>query len=435
MHTLYCGDNLEWLQDIPNNSVDLCYIDPPFYSKKTYEVIWGDGKERASFDDKFRGGVKHYITWMKPRIELIHSKLKDTGSILLHCDKHANHRLRVLLDDIFGEHNFINEIIWQRSSPQKGSHHKPRSFGHCTDTILFYSKSSNKHFFEPIYIPRTEEQMKKKYGNKNYCYDRIVLSKFNSSLGGSLDYEYNGYRPENGWQKNRQKLEALDKEGRIYWPEDSTKDPKIIYYSDEDIGLKLSNLWLDIPIASKKERIGYPTQKPISLIERLLKACSKEGDIVLDCFLGGGTTLEACMKLGRSFIGGDISPVAIKIAVARTRGRFSQQVKLVGIGKTKEQYQQMPSENFRQELCHVMGWHCVEDDLWDSNGNPILAYNGVVDYSLVQQLVNTIQKQDRKMGFVAGWDITEEAKECVTNSKQVDISFLDCHTLLSELIT
>jgi len=111
-----CGDNEQWLKDLPDESIDLCYIDPPFFSERNYEVIWGNGYELRAFGDRFSGGISHYIEWMRPKIELIHKKLKKNGSIFLHCDYHASHRLRCLLEDSFGEDGFVNEIYWKRQS-------------------------------------------------------------------------------------------------------------------------------------------------------------------------------------------------------------------------------------------------------------------------------------------------------------------------------
>src|SRR4051812_39572983 len=140
---IVCGDNLEWLKDLPDESVDLCYIDPPFFSNRNYEVIWGNGYELRSFGDRFSGGISHYTEWMRPRVELIHEKLKNTGSIFLHCDWHASHRLRCLLDDIFGEEAFVNEIIWQRKQgcgPVRGR------YSNNHDTILMYAKGKKFTF-------------------------------------------------------------------------------------------------------------------------------------------------------------------------------------------------------------------------------------------------------------------------------------------------
>ena len=245
-NTIVCGDNLEWLKYLPDECIDLCYIDPPFFSNRNYE----------KFDDRFSGGISHYIEWMRPRIELIHKKLKSTGTIFLHCDWHASHRLRCLLDDVFKAENFVNEIIWCYKS---GGASK-KYFSNKHDTIFFYSKS-NKYYFEPI---KEKSYMQKGAGD----------------------------------------------------------NPNQKYYTD-DIGkytlVYMKDWWVDIGMlaTSSFERIGYPTQKPEKLIERIMLSCSKKNDIILDCFAGGGTTAVVCAKLGRNFIVGDVSPVACKLNLKR----------------------------------------------------------------------------------------------------------------------
>lgn len=145
-NSIVCGDNLEWLKWLPDNSVDVCYIDPPFFSNRTYEVIWGNGYETRSFGDRFSGGIGHYIEWMRPRVELIYRKLKPVSAIFLHCDWHAVHRLRCMLEDIFGENSFVNEIYWKRQNSHNDAKHK---FPDIVDTILFFKKGN--FVFKPIY--------------------------------------------------------------------------------------------------------------------------------------------------------------------------------------------------------------------------------------------------------------------------------------------
>ena len=141
-NSVVVGDCLEWLKFIPSNSIDMCYIDPPFFSNKNYEIIWGNGYELRSFGDRWKGGIKSYIVWMEERVKEIHRVLKDTGSIFLHCDWRASHRLRVILDDIFGEKNFLNEIIWTYNRWTT----KSKTFQKIHDNIFWYSKSRNYKF-------------------------------------------------------------------------------------------------------------------------------------------------------------------------------------------------------------------------------------------------------------------------------------------------
>jgi DNA modification methylase len=253
---LILGDNLEIMKTLDAESVDLIYLDPPFFSNRNYEVIWGDAGEIRSFKDRWSGGMSHYVAWLKERIELMHRLLKKTGSFFLHCDWHANAYIRVeVLDKIFGDKNFRNEIIWRYSSG--GASKKFFSRNH--DMIYFYTKSA-KYTFKPeeIRVPRTEE----------------VIRRINSGT------------------KNATRAESLDK-----LPEDIFD----IQYIN----------------AMAKERIGYPTQKPEALLERIIKCASNEGDLILDPFMGGGTTMAVADKLNRRWIGIDKSVMAVKVTEER----------------------------------------------------------------------------------------------------------------------
>ena len=146
INAIYEGDNLEVMSKFDSKSVDLIYADPPFYTNKQFEIIWHDGAEKRAFEDRWKGGIEHYISWMEPRLEACHRLLKDTGSLFIHCDYHASAHLRVLLDRIFGEDNFRNEIIWKRKTGRGETQHKSNQFGVCTDYILFYAKTKNSKF-------------------------------------------------------------------------------------------------------------------------------------------------------------------------------------------------------------------------------------------------------------------------------------------------
>jgi len=251
LNKLICGDNLEELAKLPKESVDLIYIDPPFFTHKQYEVIWGDEAEVRSYKDRWEGGIQHYISWLKPRVKAMYEVLKPTGSFYLHCDWHANAHIRIMLDEIFGEENFQNEIIWAYRTG--GATKKRWSRKH--DTIYFYTKS-NKYTF-------------------NLTKERIY-------------YEKPFFTSEK------------DEQGRWYadvLPVDVWEIPAVINVS--------------------KERVGYPTQKPEALLERIIKASSNKGDVVADFFCGCGTTIAVAQQLGRRWIGVDISPTAIKVIQRR----------------------------------------------------------------------------------------------------------------------
>lgn len=366
-NALYYGDNLVWLRDhdhFPNESVDLIYLDPPFNSNADYNVIFSEptGAESQAqlraFDDTWhwdseasasaldelstnKPELAEYISWLgnqrdkKPRsmaaylgmmatrlIEL-QRVLKTTGSIYLHCDPTASHHLRIVMDSIFGIANFQSEIVWKRTS----AHSDSKRFGEVTDHILFYSKSS-KRKWNPISIEHDSAYESSFYRFEDekgrYRLHEIIRT---ASMGErpNLAYEYKGYTPRWGWRMKRDKLEALDAEGRIVWSK-SGRPYRKTYLTE---GRPVTNLWTDIGnVASQaKEWLPYPTQKPLALLERIITASSNEGDIVLDSFCGCGTTLVSAHKLKRRWIGIDITHLSIYLVEQRLVDSFGQKVK------------------------------------------------------------------------------------------------------------
>ncbi|MEY4768936.1 MAG: hypothetical protein RL637_1575 [Pseudomonadota bacterium] len=280
MNKLLLGDNLAILKEMESESVDLIYLDPPFFSNRNYEVIWGDKGEIRSFEDRWAGGINHYIEWLKERVIEMHRILKSTGSIFLHCDWHANAYIRVLiLDRIFGENNFRNEIIWHYTGRRMES---KIAFNSKHDVIFFYAKS--------------KQTCIKNYPKEEYTRDSYVKMK-------------------------KQEVHC-DEDGRewIWGHAGKGKSHHYKIYIDEAVanGRAVDDVW-DIPIinTSSKEKIGYPTQKPEALLERIIQCASNENDIVLDPFVGGGTTIAVADKLNRYWIGIDSSVQAIKVSEMR----------------------------------------------------------------------------------------------------------------------
>ncbi|MGD0784776.1 MAG: DNA methyltransferase [Sedimentisphaerales bacterium] len=315
---IYCGDNLEQLKKLPENCVDLIYIDPPFNSNRNYEVFWGETKEKRSFDDR-HASTQAYIEFMRPRCVELHRVLKNTGSFYYHCDWHASHYVKVMLDQIFGENQFVNEIIWKRATAHNTT---TRALGAITDNIFFYSKTNN-YVFEPPRTLHDPNYIKTFYRFKDsdgraYRLDKIER---NEALGirPNLIYEYNGYTPKWGWMMIKEKLAEFDRLGKLVW--NSKGKPLRKIYLDEVEKPKIANLWDDIaPVqASSSERLGYPTQKPQALLDRIIKASSNPNDIVLDAFCGCGTALVSAENLGRQWIGIDISPTACRVMAKRMR--------------------------------------------------------------------------------------------------------------------
>jgi DNA modification methylase len=314
---IYCGDNLEQLAKLPDACIDLIYIDPPFNSNRNYEVFWGETKEKRSFEDR-HASTQAYIDFMRPRCMRLARVLKPTGSFYYHCDWHASHYVKVMLDQVFGENNFQNEIVWKRAS----SHNDSKKWAHIHDTIFFYAGKGFR--WNPVFLGHDENYVKEFYRYEDdrgkYRLDHIIRS---ASMGPrpNLSYEYKGYKPEWGWRTVREKLKLLDKQGRIEWSK--TGRPYLKRYLHEQKGTPASSFWDDIqPVqAQSAERLGYPTQKPLALLERIIKASSNENDIVLDAFCGCGTALVAAQKLKRQWIGIDISPTACRVMAKRLKDK------------------------------------------------------------------------------------------------------------------
>ncbi|MDR3182033.1 MAG: hypothetical protein LBT89_03785 [Planctomycetaceae bacterium] len=310
------GDNLEIMRGMDSESVDLIYLDPPFFSNRNYEVIWGDEGEVRSFKDRWSGGIDHYIAWLKERVEQMHRVLKETGSLFLHCDWHASHYIKVdILDKIFKQRNFRNEIIWKRTNA-KGNITK--RLGINTDSIFFYSKSAKYtlNLLRGDYSPEQMSRYKQEDEQGLYRCENLTAP------GKSRQFVWRGVHPgtNRSWSLSEEKLEELLSQGQILLQQDGRpRKDGLKKYLSEAQGELLDNLWDDIErIANtSKERIGYPTQKPEALMERIIQCASNEGDLVLDPFAGGGTTAIAADRLHRRWIGIDSSVQAVKVTDLR----------------------------------------------------------------------------------------------------------------------
>jgi site-specific DNA-methyltransferase (adenine-specific) len=373
MNHLYFGDSLEILKQLhsehPKGFIDLVYIDPPFNSKRNYNVLFetvdlhdakaqkeafADTWSNVSYKDtlhqlseidldlyNFLNALDHvrisqsavsYLTTMAIRIYYINKVLKPTGSFYLHCDDTMSHYLKVVCDLIFGETSFKNEIVWKKKTGRGETNHKSNRFGDSIDVILFYGKSKESTFNAQY---NNEAAGYENYLNESFKYVDENGRKFMSdnlsspSPRPNLKYVYKGYNPpDNGWAISIEKMEQWDKEGRLIFPK--TKDGRIRRkrYLDEVKGKPVQNLWDDIdPIgAQAAERLGYPTQKPQALLERIIQASSNEGDVVADFFCGCGTTVAAAQKLNRQWIGVDISHLAIGLIRKRLIDTYGEPI-------------------------------------------------------------------------------------------------------------
>ncbi|MCD6282634.1 restriction endonuclease [bacterium] len=352
---IYCGDCLDELKRLPDNCIDLVYIDPPFNSNRNYEVFWGDTQQRRAFEDRF-GDAKAYCEYMFPRVAEIYRVLKKTGSFYYHCDWHASHYIKVkILDEIFGFNAFQNEIVWKRTS----SHNDTKRWAHIHDTILFYA--GPKFSWNPIYLEHDKNYVETFYRYKDdrgvYRLDHIIRS---ASMGPrpNLTYEYKGYTPEWGWRTTRDKLKALDKDDRITWSR--TGRPYLKRYLHEQKGVTAPTIWDDIlPVqAQASERLGYPTQKPVALLERIVKASSNEGDIVLDPFCGCGTALVAAQKLNRRWIGIDIAPSACRVMGERLERdcglKRNRDFMIENLPISVKRLRDLPPDEFQEWCVHAL---------------------------------------------------------------------------------
>ncbi len=363
---LYYGDNYEVLQRyLKDESVDLIYLDPPFNSRQDYNVLFAekDGSQSSSqihaFEDTWewnidaersyqhiveRGGrvadamrafrtflggsdMMAYLAMMAPRLVELRRVLKETGSIYLHCDPTASHYLKILMDAVFGPQSFRSNIIWKRTSSHSNA---SRNYGAVNDDLLFYVKSG-AYTYNVQYVPYSEEYVKGFYKHLDEKGRRYRISDLrNPSDRPNLKYEYKGYKPHpNGWAISKERMERMDREGRLYFPKSQDGRIQLKRYLDEMPGMQVSNIWDDLPVihAQAIERLGYPTQKPEALLERILKASSNEGDVVLDPFCGCGTTVQVAQRLNRRWIGIDVTHLAIGLIKKRLSDTFGPEIK------------------------------------------------------------------------------------------------------------
>lgn len=342
---LICEDNLVSLAQIPAGCIDLIYLDPPFFSNRKYEVIWGDEAEMRSFRDRWRGSIQNYLDWMKPRVHELHRVLKPNGSLYFHCDPHASHYIKLMLDNIFGMSSFRNEIAWKRFSAKND----PKRFGRSHDLIFFYAKG-NKHTwnvqygpFEADYVQENYRYIEAKTGRR---YRRGDLTA--AKPGGDVSYEWHGAKPYKGryWAYSREKMDQMLADGRIEFRK--TGMPVFKRYLDEQPGVPLQDVWTDIRLhAGSGERVGYPTQKPEALLERIITASSNSGDIVLDPFCGCGTTVAVASRLGRNWIGMDISPTAMRVIKRRMHRDHIYDFRIEGMPETEEDLRKLEHFEFQ----------------------------------------------------------------------------------------
>jgi DNA modification methylase len=421
---LIWGDNLHVMRQLPSESIDLIYIDPPFFSGRQYNIIFGDQNEVRSFTDIWEGGMPGYLIWLNARLYEMKRLLKKTGSIYVHCDWHASHYIKVEMDKIFGYENFRNEIVWfyRRWTNVQSN------FQRMHDVILFYSKS-DRYLFNKVEIPVREylQERKQKGWNSN------TVESGGKRIRQLIVYDREAFTQ--AVQAGRVKPEEWD---------------KIVYA--EQRTLYAPDVW-EIPFINPvaKERIGYPTQKPEALVERIIKASTQEGDVVADFFCGGGTTPAVAQRLGRRWIACDQSRVAVAVTADRLiRGAQQLQMDLAIPDFTVEYWgvyearrlSQMPERAFRAFILRCFGatpntdpnephihgykgsvpvWVCPPDARYEVRHTDVVAFANAVRRSI------RYKQSDLREGIMLGWAFTPEAREAAEQLRQragVDVNFI-----------
>jgi DNA modification methylase len=357
IRSLWAKNNLEALQGFQVGAVTLAYLDPPFNSGRSYEAILSSERQAGqlhrdqAFSDQWvwsssiatllnrlgdwlpnrttefvrnlardlgQTDTAAYIVAMAPCLSEVHKRLSDRGSLYIHCDPAASHYLKILLDHVFGPDNFRNEIVWKRTH----AHSSSRRYGPIHDTILFYSKTA-KYTWNQIYSKYRTEYLDQYYTHvdDHGRFQLITCTAPGDRIGTRAHYDWRGKLPPPGrhWAWKKEQMEEFEREGKLIYS--STGTPRLKRYVSDGAGVPLQDLWLDINRldAHSEERVGFETQKPLALLERIISASSQPGDLVLDPFCGTGTTMVAAERLGRQWVGIDNSLLASCLALARLR--------------------------------------------------------------------------------------------------------------------
>jgi DNA modification methylase len=389
---LYRGDCLSELDRIPDESIDLIYIDPPFYSQRYYETFWGeDAAERFAFEDRWKGGIQTYLNHLVDRVRKMHEKLKEGGSLYLHLDWHICHYMKIELDKIMGYGSFQNEIIWSyRRWPSPSSHYQ-----RMHDTILFYSKGPRPKTFNVEYEPNSASY-EKRFG------------------------------------------------GRTQMLDPKTKTRKITL-EEKSKGLPRRDVWdISIIAGSSKERIGYPTQKPIALLERIVRTSSNRGDVILDAYCGCGTTLEAAQRLNRRWLGIDISQQAIRVVQNRLRQIGAPITEVHGMVEDEKQLHALDWREFQMwAVDAVQGRHSPRkvadmgiDGFTFMENHPIQVKQvESVGRPVIDNFVGVLERERDKRGLIIAFDFTKGAEAEVARLKReqnIEIELITCKKLIRE---
>jgi DNA modification methylase len=448
---LYCEDNLKQMSVMPAASVDLVYLDPPFFSNRQYEVIWGDEAEVRSFEDRWSGGIQVYVGWMRERLMEIHRLLKPTGSVFLHCDPHASHYLKVMMDEVFGMANFVNEVVWKRSDAHNDYGQGAKHLGRIHDVILLYRRGEGATF-NPLYTPLPERTVEKWYRHveegTGRRYNLADISGPGGAAKGNPYYEFLGVTRY--WRYSRVRMQELYNSGLIVQSKAGSV-PAQKRYLDESKGVALQDVWTDIEMLrglnrslTKQERLGYPTQKPEALLERILQVGSKQGDVVLDPFCGCGTTVSVAQQLKRRWIGIDISPTACNLMVRRLAKIGAVDVEVHGLPTTLEELRKLKPFEFQNWVIDRINGQQANRRSGDMGidgwtfflHNPVqIKQSDKVGREVVDKFETAVERDGKKSGAIVAFSFGRGANEEVARVrlKGISIQLLTVSDLLDRL--
>ncbi|MDQ1685736.1 MAG: hypothetical protein QOC82_2473 [Frankiaceae bacterium] len=421
---LYCEDNLSRLAHMPAESVDLIYLDPPFFSNRTYEVIWGDEAEVRSFEDRWEGGLQVYLGWMRDRVQEMHRVLKPTGSLYLHCDPHASHYLKQMLDAVFGPEHFRNEVVWKRTPFSGSSKARAQQLPRSHDLILFYTKGKTWTWHPPT-LPYSQQYLARfKWKDSRGYYRKTLLKTY-----------------------SQETLERLEREDRLIQPVRPGAKYSYKQYLNESSGrVQIDDVWTDVnalnPMA--RERLGYPTQKPEALLERIIEQSSDKGDVVLDPFCGCGTTIAVAQRLGRQWVGIDISPTAVNLVQRRLIKATNGAVRasLVGLPTTADALRTLKPFEFQNWIISKVFGTSAPRKSGDMgiDGYSFMVHDPIqvkqsdkVGRNVVDNFETAMRRAGKTTGYIIAFSFTRNAREEVARARVqdgLDITLVTVQSLL-----
>jgi DNA modification methylase len=442
---LYCEDNLRQLAMMPAECIDLVYLDPPFFSNRFYEVIWGDEAEVRSFEDRWAGGIEVYIQWMRDRLMEVHRVMKPTGTVYLHCDPHASHYLKVMMDEVFSANQFLSEVVWKRT----GTHSSANRWGPIHDVILVYSRGP-RHKWNRPYQPLTERYRDTHFravdaSGRHYAHGELTAPGVRHGRSGAVWRGFDVTAIGRHWTTTVERLDEMAAEGKIYLPARGGW-PRLIRFEDEGRGRAVGDVWDDIPPINMRarERLGYPTQKPEALLERIIAASSTEGDVVLDPFCGCGTTISVAHQLKRKWIGIDISPTACNLMVRRLAKIGAVDVQVHGMPTTLDELRKLKPFEFQNWVIDRLNGQQANRRSGDMgiDGWTFFLHDPVqikqserIGREVIDKFETAIQRDGKKSGAIVAFSFGRGAHEEVARARRsgITIHLLTVNDLVDRL--